>query len=308
MPRPALARLLRLALALSPLALAGCETEGAGPCEVAKVAELPLTVRERALFVPVTIDDTPTLAMLDTGAETPVVLKSAMARLKLPSDQWHKSLIAGVGGLGDEVNDATVDRFELAGYDLRLGHYPVIDDKIVSGRMENVSAVVGARLLSHFDVDLDVPGRRITLYSARRCSGRFIPWTGAYAAAPISLTAGDRLIVPVRLNDTPMQALLDTGAVGSVVDKPAAERLGLTEAALARDKAHRGKGAAGVDFDISVHRFGTLQIGKDLFHSPELAVLGRSLHDADMILGFDYLDQRRVWISYRTRQLFIHAP
>jgi gag-polyprotein putative aspartyl protease/Aspartyl protease len=299
---------LRQAGLLALLSLAACEAGGSGPCQVALVAELPLTLHRNAIYAPVKMNDTATLALLDTGSETSVVSSDAFNRLHLLGDPRHGTRMTGIGGSGVGQNDALLDRYELAGYDLGLTHYPVIDAPIGIDSKHPVDGMLGGRILSHFDIDLDVPHSRMTLYSVHHCSGNFLPWTGKYSAVQTDTTHADRLLLPLKVNGQNVQALLDTGADTSIIDRPAAERLGVTSDVLAKDKAERGWGSAGVGFHLTPHRFASMQVGPEQIAGPKLNVLDRELQQADMLLGFDYLKSRRVWISYRTNQFFIATP
>jgi hypothetical protein len=58
------------------------------------------------------------------------------------------------------------------------------------------------------------------------------------------------------------------------------------------------------------HTFRSLQVGGQATSDPAIwAAPGVHLTPiVDMLLGSDWLSQRRVWISYATRQLFVATP
>ena len=59
---------------------------------------------------------------------------------------------------------------------------------------------------------------------------------------------------------------------------------------------------------VSRHLFSALVAGRDRFDAPQLTILDRTLYQADMLLGQDYLHLRHVWISYSSGQLFVAEP
>lgn len=292
--------------------LAGCapgQDDGkAGPCTVSQAAAFALQGDRPLLFVPFSVQGTETQALLDTGAEKTALALSLTSKLDLPDDQRHRTVLAGVGGLGKERQDAMVTQFDFAGFDPGIGHYPVLDDPKGIGKNVTFGGIIGGDTLAHFDLDLDEPHHKLTVYRVSHCQGNFLPWREPYSAVPMDVTWGHRLLVPVRIDGTTFKALLDTGATGTFIDSAAAEKLGVTAEILQHDANGRGSGAAGVDFTGTWHRFSALQIGPDSFPNPGLTVLDRTLHEADLLLGQDYLRLRHVWISYRTGQLFVAQP
>jgi hypothetical protein len=168
-----------------------------------------------------------------------------------------------------------------------------------------LGALLGADVLSHFDIDLDIANRRAILYDPDLCTGTLPDWSVPVTEVPIDVAWSGRLLLPVTIDGHTFHALLDSGATGSVLDLPAAESLGITQAELAKDHGGTGFGAAGVNFQRELHTFRTLEIAGERFASPAISVLDRPLREADMLLGLDWLRTHRVWISYRRHVLFI---
>jgi hypothetical protein len=48
--------------------------------------------------------------------------------------------------------------------------------------------------------------------------------------------------------------------------------------------------------------------GGDATLDPEIAVAGFNLRDADLVLGFDFVSSRRMWLSYGSRRIFLSRP
>jgi hypothetical protein len=56
------------------------------------------------------------------------------------------------------------------------------------------------------------------------------------------------------------------------------------------------------------HRFARLQVGGETLRDRAIIVTNLRLQDADLILGVDFLQQRRMWLSYGSRQIFLSRP
>ncbi len=295
---------------LAAVALLAACTDGntGGPCTVTQAAAFDITYQHGLLFVPVTINGGTYHALLDTGAERSAIADPLAKRLQLPEDNRHGTVMSGVGGMGKERQDVIVGQFAFAGHDLGNNHYAIMDQpKLLTG-VPDFAGLIGGDVLDDFDLDIDVPHRRLTAWRVHNCTGKFLPWTFPYTAIPLDVTWGHRPNLTVKVDGTKFRAFLDTGATATFLDSAAAARVGVNAAALGKDPNGRASGAAGVDFTSTVHKFSTLEIGPDIFANPHLTVLDRTLREADMLLGEDYLRLRHVWLSYHSRQLFVAAP
>jgi hypothetical protein len=172
-----------------------------------------------------------------------------------------------------------------------------------------IDGLLGRDFLSLFDLDLDVPARRLTLYHVDDCAGRFVPWSGDYAGIPIAVPAEQAIIVSVTLDGRTLRALLDSGASSSLIAAPGIYKLGLDPAVLSTDPSGEIAGLGSRVLTVHRHQFSGLQVGNQTVKSPSLWVEPIHLSPiADMLLGADWLATRRVWISFATRQLFVAAP
>src|SRR4051794_4664619 len=95
--------------------------------------------------------------------------------------------------------------------------------------------LLGRDYLSLFDLDLDIPSRRLTLYQPDGCSGRFIPWPERTIAIPLTQPTESALLLQVVVDGVALRALLDTGASASLIAAPGMYRLGLDRAGSTTD-------------------------------------------------------------------------
>lgn len=280
-------------------------------CSVTARATIPLDVVSGAIIVPVEVNGQAASFILDTGAQRSVVTGEAVRRLNLARDQWVGTTMSGIGGIDRRAN-ADPRSFSLGGVRLvrrTLNHdtsltVGIIPQAVAGGRV--IDGLLGRDYLSVFDLDLDMPARRLTIFTVQGCAGRFLPWTGGYTSIPVSFPAEQAIIAAVTLDGTPLRALLDSGSGATLLTAPGMVRMGLQEANLAADPADAISGLGPHLVTMRLHRFRSLDAGGEVLDRPSIWVAPIRLPlFVDMLLGQDWLASRRVWISYATRQVFV---
>jgi hypothetical protein len=131
------------------------------------------------------------------------------------------------------------------------------------------------------------------------------PGKAAAEGYPLTATRGGRLLVGVRVNHVPVEALLDSAAEMSFIDPAFAKRLGLSAAAAV---AAQGSGAAAVDAGlvpgVRLEAFGLTLTDQTLAITDLADVGARLLHRRiDMILGREVFDAARLQIDIVHRRL-----
>ncbi len=297
--------LLLASLLLPATAHAGCIVE--------QKASVPLDVIAGAITLPIEVNGITATFILDTGAQRSVVTQAAVERLGIARDAWVGTTMSGVGGIQSRPNADPRS--------LTLGGVPLVrrtltrDTSLTVGVLPRTRAgslvidgLLGRDFLALFDLDLDVPGRRLTLYQVRDCAGRFLPWRNDYTAVPVSFPAEDAVVLPVTLDGTPLRALLDSGASSSLIAAPGLFRLGLQPTALAGDPTDQVSGLGPNLVTMHRHGFHSLRVGGQTSDNPVIWVAPIRLTPiVDMLLGADWLAGRRIWISFATKQLLV-AP
>ena len=280
------------ALLLVVLAI-GCAP--AGPCRLQQVAGLPARLDTGRLEVTGRVNRVDTPLVVDTGAERTVLTMGTINELLLARSMLSRSQLTGVTGA---VNNADVFA------DLQLGDVNFAQRFAVTN-VPALSGLIGADLLADYDVELDMPGRRVRLWKASSCGASDLPWSGPRDELPVHVTWGNQLIVTVTIDGQPVNALLDSGASISLLQTETARRIGVTQAKLAADPEVSVSGVDGGAIRVRVHRFGSLGVGNYQTISPRVSVGESQLISPEMLLGLDYLHNRRIWISYRTERVFI---
>ncbi len=169
----------------------------------------------------------------------------------------------------------------------------------------NADGLLGADILLAFDMDIDVPAGKLTLYRSRMCPNASPPWQEPWVEITGVRARKDRLLLPFDLDNVPGMAILDTGAQANVIGVDMARRMGLDAQTLARDPAITQRGV-GPNVTISrLHQFKLLRIGPVAEESPAITVLPSDFGVGDALVGEEFLQGRRVWISFHNRQIFV---
>ena len=108
-----------------------------------------------------------------------------------------------------------------------------------------VAGLLGADLLSVFDVALDMPHGRMLLRSVQRCDGDFVPWRTTHFRLPLSQRGKNHLAVSVEIDGQSFRALIDLGAGATQLKTGAAASIGIAPATMAHDRSVNTKGVEG---------------------------------------------------------------
>lgn len=292
------------------LALAACAARpmvrAESACQLARFAEVPIETHGNMIFVHATIDHEPVTLLVDTGAERTLLTKSTVDRLKLPRDYQHATRTFGIGVPTVDWNAELPKGLELGGTrfpidDVTVGKFGITD---IAG--ESADGLLGADVLLAFDLDLDLPADRIVFYRPRPdCPDALPPWHQPYVAIKGVAVRTDRLMVPFELDGAAGMGVLDTGAQISSISRQMAARAGLADVDMASDRMVMAHGAAPDQVEVHIHRFREFRVGSTEVRSPVLPVVPMGNEMGDALIGGDFWQDRRVWLSLSTRRVFV---
>jgi hypothetical protein len=284
--------------------LARCDAAPMIDCNLVKIAQMPLQVEDHLLVVPVGINGKWVHLVVESGAERTTLSEAAANRLGLPPDPSHISHSTGIGG-AMTTTDAGIDRLVIGGV-----HFPV--NRIAVGALKlrtdhglDADGLLGADILLAFDMDIDVPDHKLTLYRPRVCPNAVPPWPEPAVEIDGVSARKDRLLLPFELDNVAGMAILDTGAQGDVLGVAMARRMGLNDQTMAGDPSIRQHGVGPGETISHLHQFSLLRIGPVGLESPKIAVLQSDFGVGDALIGETFLQGRRVWLSFRNRQVFV---
>ncbi len=282
-------------------------------CSVRLLTTVPIELADNNLLVSVAVNGRDATFILDTGADRTLMSEQAVGALGLERSGWVASTIMGIAG-GQQRPDALPRSLSLGGVALRrhnlLGDTSVTVGPLPTSSIEGraIAGMLGRDFLVAFDLDLDLPARRLALYDVHGCAAWFLPWTKPYAAIPAATPVGTALVIQTAIDGHPLRTLIDTGASGSLLTAPGMARLGLTPELLARDRGGNGHGVGPEAVPMRLHRFASLRVGPEVISNPSVWVA--TVHVVpivDLLLGTDWMRSRHVWLSFATRQVFVAA-
>jgi predicted aspartyl protease len=283
----------------------------AGQCSVAKVAEMPMTFWHNRIFVPVAVNDTPGIFMLDTGAAQSMLNTGYADRAGVAWDQHQPDYtMEGVGGKQTLVlHAAHLRMLEFGGARVPDREMPISGIEMKQPSGAPVDGLLGADMVNLLDLELDFQAGKVAFWRLFDCKDISpLHWSGDYAAIPLSREASKHVDIPIWLDGAVLKAKLDTGAGGLVLDRQAAMEAGATEDQLAHDPVEGGVGVGG-KVAGHIHVFHLLLIGKDVYHDVSAFVTdtSSSVSRTAALVGMTYLRNHRVWMSYGTETLFLQA-
>jgi len=291
-------------LGLTPAALA---QEPAKACSLGFVTRLPLNEVAGLFTTTVSINDHPIVMMIDTGAAHSAVSGDLAAQLRLPEDHNTKIIVNGVVGEMKAAHPVIAHSFRagaghLVDYELAVAKFAggggISDPSLPQG-------LLGADLLSYYELEFDFPNRNLTLYTPNNCRGNFVPWTGPFEAIAARRQLGDRLFIPVRINNQTINAMIDTGANRTAIGIDTAHDIGVGDEALRWDRSGNTLGVPGIPVRSHEHYFDSFTIGETSFRRASLLVQEDNFGVVQMLLGTDFYRGSKLWLSFQSEQVFL---
>jgi predicted aspartyl protease len=297
---------------LAVLACLAAPSAAFGACAAAPVADVPLSESRSKLLLPVGIEGSPEQIMLDTGAGITAISTETADRLEILHDFDHHFELGGVGGANSVLNIGKIERFDIG--PLRLAHMrvPIIEQSMRSDSGAMVAGLLGADILHRFDVDLDIPGGRLTLWRPDACRGGAPSWADAVTPVSIELDDNNHILLPVRVDDITLNGMLDTGAGEFTLTNRAALRAGMSEDALDDAPDVPGTGVNNRAWHGHYHRFGHVQFAGLRFTDVPTGIVPSAniasydgLGGTDALLGMRLLRHAHLFISYQAHALYL---
>ena len=253
--------------------------------------------------VPAQINGRPATLILDTGAESSLLTSSAAKRLGVTSKYDFQRSMAGIGS-SMRTGDARLESMSLGGIALSYPRMLVGDVSFRVGGAEP-DGLLGASLLGDFDLDIDVPHRRIELYDRLDCPTARPAWSGPYVTLETTRSLSEHPFFPVHINGRTLSATLDTGAQRTVISARAAAVAGIGAGSRVAGPEVRTRGAAGETLPATLHVLHDSSVGGIALREPVLVLPATLPREIDALIGFDFLLSNRVWLSYGSRRIFI---
>ncbi|MET3651985.1 aspartyl protease family protein [Dyella japonica] len=269
----------------------------ADECHLASYGTLPVEMVGSRATTWVKINGTRTRFILDTGAFFNFMSNANAASLGLklePAPFGYR--MTGIGG-STNIQQAHVKEFGILDTTFKNVDFIV-------GGTDAGDGLLGANLLDLADLELDLAHGKVTLFKAEHCDKTSLAYwvkDGQYNMADIEPTNNPydrRTFFNVVINGTKVRALLDSGAVATLLSRGAAERAGidLNASNVKAGGSSHGVGAKSLKtWTVSIDSF---SVGSETIQHSQMQVIdGRIGDDTDMLLGVDFLLAHRMFIA-----------
>jgi predicted aspartyl protease len=126
-------------------------------------------------------------------------------------------------------------------------------------------------------------------------------------AIPFELFRGNRIVIPARVNGHDTQALLDTGASLTTIDRTYARSVGLPEGFKIQGKGAGGDVEAELVTGLTLN-VGALRIDNASVGVMDLAPVARSIgRPINAVLGRDFFNSAVISIDWANKQIVVHS-
>jgi predicted aspartyl protease len=331
----------KVVLALLALACAApASAEECGPLKRLASVDLVPAAGGARMLVPVTIDGSPRMLLLDTAGGLTTLTAAAANEMNLHI----------LGGSRLKLLDSTgnasrryivVQNFQLGGMQGKDILFMIAPNPDM-GRNGAFAGVLAGDMMANYDVDLDFAARKMQYFSHDHCAGHVVYWPATAIAVvhfqmqhPVAAAVGERLRlpgvedshirVPVTLDGKTFLAVIDTGAVrstmsantakfafGVTADSPGSVPLGMVD----RDPNHRvfGHVFASLAFEGVTVTNPHFAIRPDLIGSKDPDngfTTGSHVQRVDdgigpeITIGMDVLRRLHLYIAFDEKKLYI---
>ncbi len=314
-------RSVRALFAGAFLAAVVCGTANADDCKLQRIASMDFT-ENGSIIVPVSLEGTSVRMALDTGAPLSAVDPIVAHNLHLIQRRIMQGFVYDIAGEPITyiavLHDLGLGDMHAGGVDVMVWPSPM------GGGDGRIGGTLAADMLRHYDIDIDFGSHKLGLFSQDHCSGRVVYWTtGDVAVVPMHIVNSGHIIVPVKLDGQPFDAVLDTGSTFSFISEETAyNRFHLTM--KSPDVTKVGDNEAPGAIPLYRHVFKTLELEGITIANPAIAMfenvgksreaphLGSRIGDAnesggntDFILGLNELHHFHLYIAYKEQNLYI---
>lgn len=274
-------------------------------CYYEKVATIPLDNIGGYLVGTLHMNGQLVHVIIDTGSEGSLISQQGVDLLHLPTDPRLKTMLYGSKGEKNLVHNVFIQSMELGNHHFgplsvpvgNLPEYPRIYPPIIG--------LVGGDILSNFDLEFDVKGKKLSFWMIRTGSilCHLPPFWQTKGHMMSFEQRGFRVFVAAQVDNFPLKALLDSGARSRIISLKKVQEMGIRPEILATRPGGLASSIASKDVMYHWYQFHRFDIGGQIEEKPTLTV--SPLHDdADMLIGSDWFAANKVWISYQREKLF----
>jgi len=313
-------RILLILGFVTELALAGAAAPAEPGCKLVQAEEWPVRIANNKLIVDGAINGEKVGVLVDTGASRTLIFRPAATRLGLDRRRSRSYPMLGVGGTTD-VETAVIDELRIGDATRRGLRMMVVGEQDPG---DGVAVLLGEDFLRRFDVEFDLAHGAVRLFVPTGCDGASLAYWTTGKANEVAIEpmneAAPKIIVMVRIDGQPLRALLDSGAGASMLEKSAADRLGVTPTTPGVVLAGSSAGLGHQRVDLWIGTFRSVDIGGesipdakilfgDLWAGASYTPIGSHIAtrmggEQSMLLGADFLRAHRLLVAHSQQKIY----
>jgi hypothetical protein len=184
--------------------------------------------------------------------------------------------------------------------------------------------LLGDEFFHSVDVEFDLAHNAVRLFRATDCDGVSLAYWTTDAPGVVEIAAvheaQPQILLTVRINDTPVEALLDSGASASILGRRDAAAAGLTPTTPGVVAVGKGIGLGAREVDTWVGPIRTFTIGNETIRDTAIFfgdlwkgatytdfashLQRNAIERQPMLLGTDFLRAHRVLVAHSQRKLY----
>jgi predicted aspartyl protease len=296
------------------LALAALQAAQSAPCQLNKIATLPVSVsRANGVLVAGSIKGEPVQFEADTGTNETTFDASVISRFGLANEGQS---VTGYGATGETAGImANVP-------DVQIGNIKILTTSQLISRThflpDGVYALFGEDFFISYDLDLDLKNSVINLMAYDTCPGEPVYWSNTFSEADTPVRNG-KIFVKVELDGKAATAILDTGASTSVVSWALARRIGINKDSAGVMTLGSARGIGNQALTEYGYRFSELHVGDEVVRNPFLRIFNlmpikhdysmahiqdTNLGEFDVVLGADFIKTHHIYITTQQGKMY----
>jgi tetratricopeptide (TPR) repeat protein len=275
-------------------------------CKLEKLPDIPVTMRGPRAMVPATVNGTPGLFMVDTGAFYSSISNAGVTKYQLkvgPSAFGMTVTGVGRGDAGFSLGTAKMFVFDTLPFN-DTDFMIVAGDRGVEG-----DGSIGQNILGAPDVEYDLANGAIRLFKETGCQDAALAyWNTTQDYSVVSVQYDGFLSPPVAtatVNGVRIRVMFDTGSPRSMLSLAVAARAGVRPSDPGVTSAGYTAGvAARSQFNIWRARFASFKLGDEEIKNTPLLIGDMQLQGVDMLVGADFFLSHRVYVSNTQHKIY----